>query len=236
MSPDPFLQIAENLARFHREHEKFYARAPLEEAVQLNRTSAALRALAERWSKVDPHKPEAASPFSGAEDLNDERAIELAGILFMEGEGEPAEIARIKRELLSAARGNDEAGEWLGSAMETSWAVAEGLLQFQELADLLAERHRIISNDWQAASLARLVARNLERAHALLESLDLSPAAVRADLAGKRHFPPFLHSACELIDHASDLAARSASLVHENERRWRVFRQRVEQLAAAGGG
>jgi hypothetical protein len=236
VSSDPFLGLAENLARFHREHEKFYARAPLEEAVALQRTSAALRALAERWSTVDPHTPEAASPFSGAEDLNDERAIELAGILFMEGEGEPAEITRIKRELGSAARGNDEAGGWLAAAMETSWQVAENLLRFPALADLLAERHRIISNDWQAASLAKLVARNLERAGAVIEHLDLSPPAVRADLEGDRSYPPLLHSACELIDHASDLAAQSAWLVHENERRWRVFRERVAQLVASGAG
>lgn len=234
MTSDAFLQMAENLARYHREHEKFYARAPLEEAVALHRTSTALRALAERWSIVNPDQPEAASPFSGAEDLNDERAIELAGILFMEGEGEPAEIARIKRELRSTAQGNAEAGEWLGSAMETSWALAEGLMRFAELADLLAERHRIISNDWQAASLARLVARNLERAGAVLEHLDFSPAAIREDLEGSRRSPAYLHSACELIDHAADLAAQSASLVHENERRWRVFRERVARLAGSG--
>ena len=231
MASDAFLELAGNLARFHREHEKFYARAPLEEAVSLSSTSAALRALAERWSDVDPEEPEVASPFSGSEDLNDERAIELAGILFMEGEDEPAEIARIKRELEASAQGNDEAGQWLGAAMETSWAVVERLLDYPELADLIAERHRIISNDWQAASLAKLIARQLERARAILERLDFSPAAVRADLADERSYPAFLHSACELIDHASDLSARSASLVHENERRWRVFRARVDRLA-----
>ncbi len=46
MAQDQFLEMARNLARFHREHEKFYARAPLEEAAALQRTSAALRALA----------------------------------------------------------------------------------------------------------------------------------------------------------------------------------------------
>lgn len=230
MAQDQFLEMARNLAHYHREHEKFYARAPLDEAASLQRTSAALRALAERWSTVDPSKPEAASPFSGAEDLNDERAIELAGVLFMEGEGEPAEIARIKGELQSASEENDQAGEWLGSAMETSWGMAEALLQFPELADLLSERHRIISNDWQAASLAKLVARNLERARTILETLDFSPAGVRQDLDGPRHCPAFLHSACDLIDHASDLAAESAVLVHGNERRWRVFRQRIDEM------
>jgi hypothetical protein len=233
MAQDQFLDMARNLARYHREHEKFYARAPLEEAASLQRTSAGLRALAERWSTVDRSKPDTASPFSGAEDLNDERAIELAGILFMEGEGEPAEITRIKRELKAASEENGQAGDWLGSAMETSWGVAETLLQYPALADLLSERHRIISNDWRAASLAKLVARNLDRARAILEVLDFAPAALREDLAGPRSSPVLLHSACDLIDHASDLAAESAVLVHENERRWRVFRQRLDQLVEA---
>jgi hypothetical protein len=230
---DQFLELAQNLARYHREHEKFYARAPLEEAVVLHRTSTALRALAERWSVVDVAEPQATSPFSGAEDLNDERAIELAGILFMEGGAEPAEIARIKAELLTAAQGNEEAGGWLGSAMETSWGVAEGLLGYPQLADMLGERHRIIANDWQAAELARLLARDLQRATAILDHLDLTVAGVRADLAGPRSYPGYLHSSCELIDHAADLGAASASLVHENERRWRTFRARVEEIAGA---
>ncbi len=231
---DQFLQIAQNLARYHREHEKFYALAPLEQAVSLQRTSAALRALAEHWAEADPEEPAAAGPFSGAEDLNDERAIETAGILFMEGQGEPAEITRIKNEMKTAAAGNQEAGEWLGSAMETSWGVAEALIGYPGLADLLAERHRIIANDWQASSLAKLVARHLERAGAILARLDFSTAGVRTDLAGAREQPRFLHSACEMIDHASDLAAQSATLVHDNERRWRVFRARVEELEQTG--
>lgn len=236
MGQSQFLEMASNLARYHREHEKFYARAPLEEAASLQRTSTALRALAECWSAADAGRPEAASPYSGAEDLNDERAIELAGILFMEGEGEPAEVARIKAELRAAAEDNGQAGEWLSSAMEASWGVAEALLRFPELADLLSERHRIISNDWQAASLMSILARNLGRALAILETLDFAPAAVRADLEADRTYPNFLHAACDLIDHASDLAAQSAALVHANERRWRVFRERVEELASAADG
>jgi hypothetical protein len=235
MPSDQFLEMARNLARYHREHEKFYARAPLEDAVSLQRTSGALRALGERWSAVDPHEPEVTSPFSGAEDLNDERAIEGAGILFMEGDSEPAEITRIKQELQSASQRHDKAGEWLGSAMEASWGMAEALLQYPELADLLSERHRIISNDWQAASLARLVARNLDRARTILEKLDFSPPVIREDLHGPRQAPAFLHSACDLIDHASDLLAESAVLEHENERRWRVFRERIDQMVQSDG-
>jgi hypothetical protein len=233
MRGDSFLETARNLARYHREHEKFYARAPLEEAASLQRTSTALRALAERWSTVEPSKPEMASPYSGAEDLNDERAVELAGILFMEGEGEPAEISRIKRELRAASEDNEQAGEWLGSAMEASWGVTATLVDYPDLASLLSERYRIISSDWRAASLAKLVGRNLDRARALIDFLDFSPVALREDLAASRSTPVYLHAACDLIDHASDLAAESAVLIHENERRWRVFRRRLDELIEA---
>jgi hypothetical protein len=35
-----------------------------------------------------------------------------------------------------------------------------------------------------------------------------------------------------MIDHAADLFSDFAGLVHDNERRWRVFRARVEQVVA----
>jgi len=38
-----------------------------------------------------------------------------------------------------------------------------------------------------------------------------------------------------MFDHAADLAAQSAILTHENERRWRVFHQRVQQLSQTRG-
>lgn len=230
MARDEFLETARNLARYHREHEKFYARRPLEEAAALQRTSAALRALAERWSGAKPTAPGVAGPFSGAEDLNDDRAIELAGILFMEGGEVPAEITRIMRELNTAAEDNERGGEWLSAAMETSWSTAEALLQHPELSDVLSERHRIIANDWQAAALTKLVARNLDRAHSILERIDFSARSLREDLTGLRNSIPLLHAACDLIDHATDLAANSATLVHDNERRWRLFRRRIDEL------
>ncbi len=229
---DPLLSLVLNLARFHREHEKFYAESPLHDAITLQRDSRALKALAERWSVATPEGEPAPSPFAGAPDLNDDRATETLGILFMEGEGEPAEIARLKADLGALADGYRSAGEWLAAAMETAWGVAEALLDYPDLADLLAERHRIISNDGQSASLAVLAARNIDRALAVLARIDFTPAALRADLAAERVAPRYLFSASELLDHAADLAAQSATLVHENERRWRIFHQRVEQLTA----
>ena len=60
--------------------------------------------------------------------------------------------------------------------------------------------------------------------------MDFSPAALRTDLAGPRTAPRRLYSAGELVAHAADLLSDSAGLVHDNERRSRTFRARVEQL------
>ena len=98
------------------------------------------------------------------------------------------------------------------------------------LADLVGERHRIIANDWQAAALDVVVGRLLLRAAEILERIDLSSDNLRADLAGRRVAPRLLHSTAELISRAADLLSDSAGLVHDNDRRWRVFHRRVERL------
>lgn len=230
--PDPLLLTVRNLARFHREHEKFYSESPYHDVIRLQRDSRALKALAERWSVVAPADDTSPSPFAGAPDLNDDRATETLGILFMEGGGEPAEITRLKTDLRALAEASRTTGQWLASAMATAWDMLEALLTYPELADLLAERHRIVSHDWQCASTTELVARHLDRAVAILERVDFAPTALRADLAADRIAPRYLFSAAEMLDHASDLAAHSAVLTHENERRWRIFHERVEQLVA----
>jgi hypothetical protein len=63
-----------------------------------------------------------------------------------------------------------------------------------------------------------------------MEHVDFSPGAIRKDLAGSRSAPSYLYAAAELINHAADLAAASSVLTHENERRWRIFHDRVEQI------
>ena len=161
---DGLLVAARSLSRYHREHEKYYSEAPLNEAVSLQRMARTLIALAERWTSAEPAAAPAPSPFAGTPDLNDERAIETSGVLFMEGGGEPAELTRMKSDLEAAAATGEQTGAWLASAMEGSWAMAEALLGYPQLADLLAERHKIISNNWRTAFTAQLIARCLRRA------------------------------------------------------------------------
>ena len=231
---DGLLAVAANLSQYHREHEKYYSEAPLTGAISLQRIGRTLIALAEHWASAEPAAAPAPSPFAGTPDLNDDRAIETSGVLFMEGGGEPAEITRIKSELQTLAASSEQSGSWLASAMEASWATAEALLAYPELADLLAERHKIIGNNWRNACTAQLTARYLSRAVSVMERIDFTPTGLRKDLAGARSASSYLYSAAELINHAADLSAASSVLTHEDERRWRIFHERVEQIIASG--
>ena len=230
--PPELLETIGNLAAFHREHEKFYSQAPLRQAIEAQAASRVLKALADRWSDAVPAEHPAASPFAGARDLNPPGLAAEEGVLFMEGEGEPSEIKRLRRDLDTLAGDFEEIGAWMTEAMEKSWQVAGALAEYPVLADLLGERHRIIANDWQSAAEQTLIARLLRRALDFIGRVDFTPQALRADLAGDRRSPAYLYSASELIDRAADLIVESSTLVHENERRWRVFGKRVAALLA----
>jgi hypothetical protein len=232
----PLLEAVLNLSRFHREHEKFYASAPRERAVVLQRHARTLHALADRWSTAEPSDAPPLSPYAGADDLNDPAALQLEGVLFMEGEGKPAELAHLIRDLRMTAEDYLGTGDWLAKAMQASWDIAATLVEIPGLEDVLGDRHRIIANDWLAAHTSTLVARQLIRAADILDKIDYTPAALRADLAGPRRAAALAHSAAEIINRAADLCSDSAGLVNDNERRWRVFRARVEAMTRRPDG
>jgi len=225
------LDVILNLSRYHREHEKYYAQVPLRNALALQQASRVLKALADRWRTVQAAVPHGGNRYMDCDDLNEPATIQEHGVLFMEGEGEPPEIARLKRDLSALADDFGETGQWLGQAMDASWQAALPLLQLPALAGVLGERHRIIVNVWQAANLASLTATVVRRALQIVERVDFAPPAARADLAEPRVFPEYLYAATELLDRAADITSESASLTHDNDRRWRVFRQRVQQVA-----
>lgn len=224
------LQAALNLSRHHRDHEKYYAVAPRETAVRLQRHARTLQALADQWISVEPSTRHAVSPYEGADDLNSPAATQLDGVLFLEGEGRPAEISHIIAELRASADEAVATGEWLGKAMQSSWDMAGVLIQVDGLADVLGERHRIITNDWLAAHRNSLIGLMLGRAADMLDHIDFTPAALRRDLSRARVAPQRLYSAAEVIARAADLCSDSAGLVHDNERRWRITRQLTDEV------
>lgn len=232
--PPELLEILSNLARTHGEHEKFYGRAPFDGARRLEDASRALKSLAAQWREAAPAEGPAGSPLAGAEDLNPPGLAGETGILFLEGEGEPGEVAKLKRDLGAVADDAEGTGEWLSKAMAASWHVVGSLAAYPQLADLLGQRHRIVANDWEAAGMSSLVGRLVKRALELLERVDFSPPALREDMKAARIAPAYLYSAAELLDAAAALLARSAILIQENEPRWRAFLARVRELEAAG--
>jgi len=231
--PNALLQAILNLSKYHRDHEKFYSSAPREQAVVLQRHARTLQALADRWSTVERSNRPVLSPYEAAEDLNAPDAVQLDGVLFLEGEGRPAEITRMIRDLRTVADDAVSSGEWLAEAMRASWDAAAALIPLDGVADVLGERHRIIANDWLAANLTVLAGRLLRRAAEILDHVDFTPAALRADLDGRRTSAMHLYSAAELIGHAADLSSEAAGAEHDSERRWRTFRSRVEEVVRA---
>ena len=55
----------------------------------------------------------------------------------------------------------------------------------------------------------------------ILEQNDFSPEAVMDDISNRKRY---------LLDRAADLSSEFAVLIHDNERRWRVFRLAVERI------
>jgi hypothetical protein len=229
---EKFIKTILNLSKYHREHEKYYAWAPLDQAINLQQASQVLKTFADRWKNINVEKGDTQNRYTGCEDLNEASTIQHNGVLFMEGEKEPPEISRLKRDIKTLADDFNETGTWLSEAMESSWEIAGKLVKIPVLAEVLGERHRIIINDWEAAKLSLLISQLIRRALDILEEIDFSPETIRAALQekGKGNIPDYLYSSSELIDRAADLAIISAMLVHDNERRWRIFRQKVMEM------
>ena len=178
----PLLQAMLNLTKFHREHEKFYASSPASSPSCCNVTHGACRRSRTSGRRANrrrgPPQP-------------------------LRGRGGPQQPggAPARRRALHGGRGPSDGDhpshpgpahhgrgparhrEWLARAMESSWDVAAALVGIDGLADVLGERHRIIANDWQAATMNTVMSRLLDRAADILDRVDFAPAALRADLA-----------------------------------------------------
>jgi hypothetical protein len=230
LSKSDFLNIISNLSKYHREHEKFYGQAPLKTAITIQDASKTMKTLADKWSKIQQVEKQNGNPYMGCEDINEDAAIQHNGLLFMEGEGEPTEITQLKRDLNNIGEDFEKSALWLSKAMENSWNAAAKLINIPTLEDVLGERHRIIINDWQAANLSSLVSKLIKRSLLFLNGIDFNPESIRADIRSKKRYPNLLYSSSELLDRAADLSSQFAMLVNDNERRWRVFHNKVQRI------
>ena len=228
---DPLLEAILNLSRFHREHEKFYASSPREVAVRLQRHARTLHALADRWSSATPSTSRSAEPVRRRRGSQRSCRAAARRCPVHGGRGQ-ARRARVAHPGPPGDRGR----------LRGHWRLAG-----QRHAGLVGHRRRARRHPWPRRSprrpasdhrqrLARRATRarssrgSSRRAADILDKVDYTPAALRADLDGPRRSASLLHSAAEIINCAADLCSDSAGLVNDNERRWRVFRERVAAI------
>jgi hypothetical protein len=228
--PDHIIADLLQIARHHREHERYYATEGLEQAAALRRDAGALRALAERWlagkatDGTDARYDDPQLQAAGCDDLNDPAAVATAGILFMEGEGEPSEIARVKAKLATHRDRCLRTGRWLDEKMQAAWQ-REAALVTAEYADAAYARHKALMRTTLTASKLVVAGRLIGAAHAALAPRDHTPAQLRADPQGEGRL---LRAAAWLMDAAASLIAEQAAELGASDPDWTTY---IEDLA-----
>src|SRR5262249_29996415 len=161
------LEAMRNIATYHREHERYYATSQLELAADLARDPNGLKIVADAWLSGEPSRAGDAVDYAdprfqaaGCPDLNALRAIAAIGVLFMEGEREPAEIRALKGKLTGIGMGLVGAGQWLAAKIDAAWE-RESVLLTPELVDAAWPRLQTIVTDWRGAREIEMIGKVL---------------------------------------------------------------------------
>jgi hypothetical protein len=233
---EPDLGVLDNIATYHREHERYYTWQKMEMAADVSREANRLKVVADVWLAGDGGAPSGATDFSdpryqaaGCEDLNARSAIAGIGVLFMEGQGEPAEIRTLKAKLRGLSFGLTSTGQWLGEKMDAAWE-REAVLLTPELIDAAVPRFQTILTNWRGARDTLLVGKLFALAVDCLDRIDYAPAALRRDrkTAGR-----FLRTAGWILDQAARLLATSGAELAENDQRWTEYRDVLARVRKA---
>ncbi|GAA3219968.1 hypothetical protein [Nonomuraea helvata] len=225
-SPEPLLlQGMLEVARAHREHERYHSLLKLEEAATLRRDSNALKVLADRWLEAPDgeHHPvpvDSAYGAVGCTDLNDPVVVATTGILFMEDEPAPAELTAIEGRLQAAAAEYGQLSRWLVEKMAAAWPRLTAALLTPELADAARPRFTALSHTTAAGTAYGLAAQLLHAAVHAMRGQDLSPHGVRADPAAAA---TMLRSAAWLADQAAATIAEAAARLGRSDPDWTAF-------------
>jgi hypothetical protein len=224
------------VARAHRRHERFYAMEGLEVAAALRRDASALRALADHWLEAPTGGADAIDDprfrAAGCADLNADAATASAGILFMEGEQEPAELAALKRKLSAFAAEQAEVSRWLLDVMEHAWG-REVILLRPGTATAGFRRHLTVTRTALTAGKLGVSARLAGAAHAALSAQDFRPAAIRADRRGAAEMA---RTAAWLLDAATAVLAEQASQLGYSDADWTAYIEQLEHLGESDAG
>jgi hypothetical protein len=225
-----------DVARYHREHERFHSLNGLETAMDLRRDANALKVVAERWLAVDQDTTSSAVDYqdprfraAGSADLNDRTAVATTGILFMEGEHEPAELTQMKERLRGTAAGLAATSGWLAEKMDAGWQREQALLT-SGFADAVHPRLMALTRTTLTGAKLGVVARLLGVAAATLQRQDLRPPGIRKDRRGAGRV---LLTASWLIDRAAALMAEQSAELSLSDPDWTRYIEMLESKAGA---
>jgi hypothetical protein len=231
------IAVLDNIATYHREHERYYTVHKYESALELAREANKLRVVADAWLCGDKPLPSYPGtdfdlpPFraAGCDDLNPLPAIATIGILFMEGQGEPAEIRTLKAKLRARGDGAVQAGEWLGGMMAAAWP--RGSILFDEkYADAARPGYRTIATNWIGSLETLLSGRLLLLAVGHMNAIDFTPKAIRTR---KVESAQTLALAAGILGLAANLEATSAVDLSGNDDCWTSYRTQLRRLGAS---
>ena len=177
-----------NVALHHREHVRFNSTMMLELAADISREADRLKVFGDYWQRPEESRRTASFDISdprfgaaGCSDLNPLSAIAGAGILFMEGVGEPDEIHTLKEKLKSEGTRFSNKGQWLTDIMRMTW---ESDVELLDPATPDAWPWISIASATLRSAKQRSMAGNLLLvALEYLEKVDFTPAAIRANRA-----------------------------------------------------
>ena len=224
----------DNIATYHREHERYYTVHKYEHAAELAREANKLKVVADIWltsGKPAPHYPETdfdqpAFRTAGCDDLNALSAIASIGILFMEGQGEPTEIRMLKAKLGARSDGSVRAGEWLAGMMAAAWP-RESVLLDDKFANAARPRYRTIATNWVGSLEMILLGRLLVLAVDKLTTIDFTPRALRA---APRQAGEKLVLAARIIEQAARLEAIGGVELSGNDECWTDYRKQLRSV------
>jgi hypothetical protein len=226
--------VLDNIATYHREHERYHTVYKYERAVELAREANKLKVIADIWTAATAAPNYSGTDFNqpafrpaGCDDLNALSAIASIGILFMEGQGEPAEIRLLKAKLGAMGGGSVQAGEWLAGMMAAAWS-RESVLLNEKFVNAARPRYRTIATNWIGALETMLLGRLLVLAVTHLTAIDFIPRAIRA---APRQAGEKLVLAARIIEQAARLEATSGVELSGNDECWTRYREQLRGLS-----
>jgi hypothetical protein len=221
------------IARYHREHERYHSLTGLENAAALRRDANALKVLADTWLRA-AERPRREIDYSadafraaGCEDLSDPSAVATTGILFMEGEGEPRELTQLKGKLWAISETMARVSGWLAEKMEAGWEREMHLLT-PELADSARPRFMALTRTTMSGVRFGVAARLMSATLEALNAVEFRPEALRKDLRGSAML---VRTAGWLLDEAAAVLAEQAADLTRSDPDWTDYIAALEGLA-----